>query len=142
MSSLRSSSLRVPFIAWSTSQEYVELVGETKGWVAVPPGTRMSTYENPKYIEAAPFAETVLQSIQAADPADATADPVPYTGIQYVSIPEFAGLGTQVGNGCTSGHGVCGIARLSRRSIAATLTFVAAAAATVFFTRQVLGPIG
>ncbi|MCL4122304.1 UNVERIFIED_CONTAM: hypothetical protein GTU68_017861 [Idotea baltica] len=85
------------FLEWSTSQEYVELVGETKGWVAVPPGTRQSTYANPKYIEAAPFAETVLNSILAADPSDATADPVPYTGIQYVAIPEFAGLGTQVG---------------------------------------------
>ena len=61
------------------------------------PGTRQSTYANPKYIEAAPFAETVLDSILAADPSDATADPVPYTGIQYVAIPEFAGLGTQVG---------------------------------------------
>lgn len=85
------------FLAWATSQAYVELVGETKGWVAVPPGTRQSTYANPKYIEAAPFAETVLSSILAADPANATADPVPYTGIQYVAIPEFAGLGTQVG---------------------------------------------
>ncbi len=85
------------FLTWSTSQEYVELVGESKGWVAVPPGTRQSTYANPKYIEAAPFAKTVLNSILAADPADATADPVPYTGIQYVAIPEFAGLGTQVG---------------------------------------------
>ena len=85
------------FLTWATSEEYVNLVGESKGWVAVPPGTRQSTYANPNYIEAAPFAETVLNSILAADPSDATADPVPYTGIQYVAIPEFAGLGTQVG---------------------------------------------
>ncbi|WP_422071540.1 ABC transporter substrate-binding protein [Tranquillimonas rosea] len=85
------------FIAWATSEEYVNLVGEEKGWVAVPPGTRASTYENENYVEAAPFAETVLNSIQAADPADATAEPVPYTGIQYVAIPEFQGIGTLVG---------------------------------------------
>ena len=85
------------FMAWSTSKEYVELVGETNGWVAVPPGTRVSTYENPKYSEAAPFAETVLNSIQAADPTNPTAEPVPYTGVQYVAIPEFAGFATQVG---------------------------------------------
>jgi len=85
------------FMAWSTSKEYVELVGETNGWVAVPPGTRVSTYENPKYSEAAPFAETVLNSIQAADPTNPTSAPVPYTGIQYVAIPEFAGFATQVG---------------------------------------------
>jgi uncharacterized membrane protein YedE/YeeE len=42
------------------------------------------------------------------------------------------GLGTVMSNGCTSGHGVCGVSRLSRRSIAATLTFIAAGMVTVF----------
>jgi uncharacterized protein len=51
----------------------------------------------------------------------------------------LVGFGTRLGNGCTSGHGVCGIGRLSPRSIAATLTFMAAAIATVFITRQVVG---
>ena len=85
------------FVAWATSKEYVDLVGAEKGWVAVPPGTRNSTYANPEYQKAAPFAATVLQAITKADPADATAVPVPYTGIQYVSIPEFQGIGTAVG---------------------------------------------
>ena len=85
------------FIAWATSEDYINLVGAEKGWVAVPPGTRSSTYANQNYIDAAPFAETVLKSIEAADPSNATADPVPYTGIQYVAIPEFQGLGTVVG---------------------------------------------
>jgi hypothetical protein len=44
-----------------------------------------------------------------------------------------------LGNGCTSGHGVCGIARFSRRSLAATLVFMMVAGATVFVTRHVLG---
>ncbi|WP_431470190.1 YeeE/YedE family protein [Sphingosinithalassobacter sp. LHW66-3] len=51
----------------------------------------------------------------------------------------LVGFGTRLGNGCTSGHGVCGMARLSRRSIVATLTFMGIAAATVFVTRHVLG---
>lgn len=51
----------------------------------------------------------------------------------------LVGFGTRLGNGCTSGHGVCGIGRLSVRSIAATATFMAAAAATVFLTRHVMG---
>lgn len=51
----------------------------------------------------------------------------------------LVGFGTRLGNGCTSGHGVCGIGRLSPRSIAATLTFMAAAAATVFVTRHLFG---
>jgi uncharacterized protein len=51
----------------------------------------------------------------------------------------LVGFGTRLGNGCTSGHGVCGMARLSPRSILATLTFMATAALTVFVTRHLLG---
>jgi uncharacterized protein len=51
----------------------------------------------------------------------------------------LVGFGTRVANGCTSGHGVCGMARLSPRSIAATLTFMASGALTVFVTRRLLG---
>ena len=51
----------------------------------------------------------------------------------------LVGYGTSLGNGCTSGHGVCGISRFSARSIAATMTFMAAGGATVFVVRHVLG---
>ena len=51
----------------------------------------------------------------------------------------LVGFGTRLGNGCTSGHGVCGMARLSPRSLAATATFMASAAATVFILRHVIG---
>lgn len=51
----------------------------------------------------------------------------------------LVGIGTRAGSGCTSGHGVCGIARLSPRSIAATLTFMASGALTVFVMRHLLG---
>ncbi len=51
----------------------------------------------------------------------------------------LVGVGTRLGGGCTSGHGVCGIARLSRRSITATAVFMAVAAATVFVTRHLAG---
>jgi hypothetical protein len=50
----------------------------------------------------------------------------------------LVGVGTTLGSGCTSGHGVCGIARLSPRSIAATATFMATAIATTFVVRHVL----
>ena len=85
------------FLAWATSADYVKLVGESKGWVAAPPGTRKSTYANQAYLDAAPFAATVEKSILAANPADATRDPVPYTGVQFVAIPEFQGIGNYVG---------------------------------------------
>lgn len=51
----------------------------------------------------------------------------------------IVGFGVYFGSGCTSGHGVCGIARLSPRSIVATLTFMSTAVATVFVIRHVLG---
>lgn len=51
----------------------------------------------------------------------------------------IVGIGVTFGGGCTSGHGVCGMARLSARSIVATLTFMATTAATVFIVRHVLG---
>jgi uncharacterized membrane protein YedE/YeeE len=51
----------------------------------------------------------------------------------------LVGFGTRLGNGCTSGHGVCGIGRLSLRSVLATATFMASGIATVFITRHLLG---
>lgn len=51
----------------------------------------------------------------------------------------LVGVGTRYGSGCTSGHGVCGISRLSPRSIVATVCFMAAGFATVYVTRHVLG---
>lgn len=51
----------------------------------------------------------------------------------------LVGFGSVWGNGCTSGHGVCGLSRLSVRSLVATLTFMAAAMGTVFVTRHLLG---
>jgi hypothetical protein len=50
----------------------------------------------------------------------------------------LVGVGTGLASGCTSGHGVCGLARLSRRSLAATLTFMATGFATVFVIRHLL----
>ena len=51
----------------------------------------------------------------------------------------LVGVGTRYGSGCTSGHGVCGLSRLSPRSLVATLTFMAAGFATVFVLRHLLG---
>lgn len=51
----------------------------------------------------------------------------------------LVGFGSVFGSGCTSGHGVCGISRLSGRSIAATLTFMLAAVVTVFIVRHIAG---
>ena len=50
----------------------------------------------------------------------------------------FVGVGTTLGSGCTSGHGICGLSRLSNRSIVATATFMASGAATVFIVRHLI----
>src|SRR5210317_577621 len=83
------------FINWATSTGYIELVAENEGWANVPPGARTSLYENPEY-QKVPFAKMTLDSINAADPNNPTVQPVPYVGIQFVAIPEFAGIATEV----------------------------------------------
>ncbi|MDQ0326382.1 sorbitol/mannitol transport system substrate-binding protein [Rhodopseudomonas julia] len=85
------------FIAWATSKDYTKLVAENEGWRAAPPGTRTSLYENEEYQKAAPFAEMTLNSMQAATPDKPSVQDVPYTGGQFVAIPEFQGIGTAVG---------------------------------------------
>jgi sorbitol/mannitol transport system substrate-binding protein len=84
------------FITWATSKEYIQLVADQDGISNVPPGTRQSTYSQ-AYLTAAPFAKITLDMMQHADPAHPSAQPVPYVGIQYVTIPEFQAIGTAVG---------------------------------------------
>jgi sorbitol/mannitol transport system substrate-binding protein len=84
------------FVAWATSKNYLELVASKEGWSNVPPGTRTSLYENPEY-QKAPFAKMTLASIQGTDPNHPVVEEVPYTGIQFVAIPEFQSIGTAVG---------------------------------------------
>lgn len=64
--------------------------------------------------------------------------PSDYSFITYAAAGLLVGYGTRLGSGCTSGHGVCGIARLSPRSFAAVTTFMASAMLTVFIVRHVL----
>lgn len=84
------------FIEWATSKEYLALVASKEGWANVPPGTRSSLYANPQYAKV-PFAKMTIDSINAANPKNPTVKPVPYVGVQFVAIPEFAGIGAAVG---------------------------------------------
>lgn len=92
-SSSKKQDAAMKFISWATSKEYTQLVADKKGWAKVPPGTRKSLYSNSQYMEAAPFAQITLDSIETADPKKPTVKPVPYVGIQFVAIPEFQGIG-------------------------------------------------
>ncbi len=74
--------------------------------------------------------------LRVTRPQSFTAAPVTMGMIVVAGL--LVGFGTRLANGCTSGHGVCGLSRLSVRSLAATLTFMATGAITVFVVRHVL----
>lgn len=81
---------------------------------------------------AAPLAITSLSGVSVQQTVSADVPLMLVAGL-------LVGFGSVWGNGCTSGHGVCGLARLSARSMVATAVFMAAAVATVFVTRHAMG---
>ncbi|MFD1794851.1 sugar ABC transporter substrate-binding protein [Paracoccus aurantiacus] len=85
------------FVAWATSKAYTDEVAAADGWRAAPPGTRTSLYENAEYQSAAPFAAMTLTAINSANTQKSSVQDIPYTGGQFVAIPEFQGIGTAVG---------------------------------------------
>ncbi len=64
---------------------------------------------------------------------------IPHSSLLMLAGGLLVGIGTQLGSGCTSGHGVCGVSRFSMRSVAATFTFLATGILTVFLVRHLLG---
>jgi len=92
----------------------------------------------------APWRVAFIAGVVAAPLAYAAASTLPAIDVDsrpliLVAAGLLVGIGTRYGAGCTSGHGVCGLARLSIRSLAATLCFMAAGFATVFVVRHVMG---
>ncbi|MBK3745178.1 sugar ABC transporter substrate-binding protein [Paraburkholderia aspalathi] len=85
------------FVSWATSKAYLDLVAKKEGIANVPPGTRTSLYQNPEYLKAAPFAKVTLEAIMAANTQKPSVQEVPYTGGQFVAIPEYQAIGTAVG---------------------------------------------
>lgn len=73
--------------------------------------------------------------VQPAAVAVTALPPMPWVVVAGLLV----GFGTRLGNGCTSGHGVCGMSRLSPRSIAATATFMLTAGATLYVVRHLIG---
>ena len=92
-SSSKEVDVAKDFLKWATSKK----VGATKGWVAVPSGARKSIEEDSRRLAAAPFAKGIVEAIMSVDPTDPSLLPVPYTGVQFVAIPEFQGIGNYVG---------------------------------------------
>lgn len=91
------------FISWASSKGYEKLAGDKLGWSRIPAGKRASTYTNADYRKSASaFAEPTLNAISTADPRHPGVQPRPTAGIQFVGIPEFTSLGTQVSQGVSS----------------------------------------
>jgi sorbitol/mannitol transport system substrate-binding protein len=85
------------FVSWASGKDYEKLVGQQLGWSRVPAGKRSSTYEIPEYVaQAKAFAGPTQSAIEAADPNNPGVQPRPAPGIQFIDIPEFPDLGTQV----------------------------------------------
>ena len=85
------------FIAFASGKDYENLVGTKIGWSSVPAGKRASTYSNPEYLkDASAFAKVTQSSIEAVDSSNPGVQPRPTIGIQFVDIPEFTALGTDV----------------------------------------------
>ncbi|MFJ8312963.1 MULTISPECIES: ABC transporter substrate-binding protein [unclassified Streptomyces] len=85
------------FISWASGKQYENLVGEQLGWSRLPAGKRTSTYANPKYVAAASaFASATKDALTSVDPRNPGVQPRPAPGVQFVGIPEFTDLATQV----------------------------------------------
>jgi len=85
------------FISWASSKDYEKLVGQQLGWSKLPAGKRTSTYADADYLKvSSAFADPTKNAISTADPANPGVQPRPAPGIQFVGIPEFPDLGTQV----------------------------------------------
>ncbi|MBO1254673.1 sugar ABC transporter substrate-binding protein [Alteromonas sp. 5E99-2] len=81
------------FINWATSKNYIQLVAANNGWENVPTGTRSSTYNTPAYVNTVgDFASAELAALNSADPNKNTLKPSPYSGVQFVPIPEFVSI--------------------------------------------------
>jgi len=89
------------YVSWATGPDYIKAAGTRVpgGWAAIPPGTRLSTYQIPEYQQAAKaFAQKTLDAMKAAPIDNPGTTPRPgLPGVQYVGIPEFQ----DVGNRCT-----------------------------------------
>lgn len=84
------------------------------------------------------LAGLILAPLLTAPAGFALPDAIPGHWVTLAIAGLLVGIGTRLGSGCTSGHGICGLSRLSLRSLVATLTFMATAMVTVFISKQLL----
>jgi len=128
------------FLIGSAAALFLFLSGRIAGVSGIAAAAARIADSGPPWLQSAAFIVgiplgAVLVSATLRTPHIEVTGSVPL----LVAAGLLVGFGTRLGNGCTSGHGVCGMARLSPRSIAATATFMALGFATVFVVRHVVG---
>ncbi|HCS35754.1 MAG: sugar ABC transporter substrate-binding protein [Spirochaetae bacterium HGW-Spirochaetae-4] len=95
-SSAAKKAAAFDFMLWATSKDYVKkTVDLDPTGSSTPPASRSSTYELPVYAKA-PYASMTLKTLEGMDFTKPTLEPVPYVGLQYIAIPEFADAGTKM----------------------------------------------
>jgi uncharacterized protein len=110
------------------------IAGIVGGLIGPAPFDRLDRFWRLAFVAGLVAAPLIWLAATGAMPQTSVTDSVPLLVIAGLIV----GVGTQIGSGCTSGHGVCGLARLSPRSAAATGIFMAAALLTVFVTRHLI----
>lgn len=99
---------------------------------ALKPGSDWWRYA---FLLGLPLGALIALATMGIGGTERTGFPLPVLALSGLLV----GLGTRIGSGCTSGHGVCGLGRLSKRGLVATLTFMATGIITVWVTRHLLG---
>lgn len=119
-------------IAWSGAGQIAGISGIVGGWLRAPAlqGFR------PAFLLGLLLTSALVGLVSGSALSASSIAARPLTWLLVSGL--LVGFGTQLGSGCTSGHGVCGLSRLSRRSLVATLVFMLTAALVVFLTRHVL----
>ena len=98
-------------------------------------GTGSAIFERLAFVIGLITGPLVLMMTTSISVSSVVTSPMPVIVIGGLLV----GFGTSLGSGCTSGHGICGLSRLSMRSLVATLSFMAAGFITVLFTRHLIG---
>jgi sorbitol/mannitol transport system substrate-binding protein len=95
-SSVAKKNAAFAFMLWATSKDYIKMTTELDpSGSSTPPASRSSTYLLPAY-SSVPYAAMTLKTLQSTDFTKPTLEPVPYVGLQYIAIPEFADAGTKM----------------------------------------------
>lgn len=110
------------------------IAGIVGGLIGPAPFSALDRYWRLAFVAGLVIAPALWFAVSGAMPQVSVTDNWPLLVVAGLIV----GVGTQVGSGCTSGHGVCGLARLSLRSLVATGVFMAAAFLTVFITRHLV----